>query len=109
MPSALDLARQIKAQIVLYHNGECSAEDTLIKVNRTVDHVIPAPVAPPDEIGKTYGHLTILADIPRKSDYAPKYYLCRCDCGEAVEVQIKKLKDGVATECKKCERTRRGR
>jgi hypothetical protein len=43
-----------------------------------------------DEIGKRYGHLTVLKDTGKRS-HETRVFLCRCDCGNLKEVDINKL------------------
>lgn len=51
-----------------------------------------------DEIGKRYGHLTVLSDTGRRYR-TERIFLCRCDCGRTVEVNINKLHTGHVKSC----------
>ena len=51
-----------------------------------------------DHTGERYGHWLIL-----RRGTKPKYWLCRCDCGEVREVNIDNMKTGKSTNCIKCQ------
>ena len=50
-----------------------------------------------DYSGMRFGHWTVLS----KTD-AKKMWLCRCDCGNVLPVNIDNLKRGKSTRCNKC-------
>lgn len=50
-----------------------------------------------DEIGKVYSGLTVISSLPSKSRKAR--WLCRCSCGERVEVSGDSLRQGKVTSC----------
>ena len=59
-----------------------------------------------DNVGKTYGKLTVTSKIEllqygRRS--APTFYSAECECGSVVQVRGADLRAGRATSCKKCE------
>ncbi|MCH3966764.1 MAG: hypothetical protein LKE52_04000 [Bacilli bacterium] len=51
-----------------------------------------------DEIGKRYGHLTVIKDTGKRV-HQTRVFLCRCDCGNLKEVNINKLHSGHTTSC----------
>ncbi|MBR3842246.1 MAG: hypothetical protein IKM38_03120 [Christensenellaceae bacterium] len=50
--------------------------------------------------GKKFGELTVLKKVGTKNSAAGVYWLCRCDCGNEVEVLGTKLETGRVTHCK---------
>ena len=50
--------------------------------------------------GKKFGELTVLKKVGTKNRAAGVYWLCRCDCGNEVEVLGTKLETGRVTHCK---------
>lgn len=45
-----------------------------------------------DLIGKKFGSLTVIAKSEKKTKHGKKNWICRCDCGNEVEVTSSKLK-----------------
>ena len=52
-------------------------------------------------IGKKFGHLTILKFVIHKSGF--DYYLCKCDCGNEKVIRYDHLKSGRTVSCSKCQ------
>lgn len=53
-----------------------------------------------DLTGKRFGHWTVLIRAPNRKRAV--MWLCRCDCGNVVEVHGTSLKSGTSTQCQKC-------
>ena len=53
-----------------------------------------------DLTGKRFGHWTVLSRSPNRKRAV--MWLCRCDCGNVVEVHGTSLKSGTSTQCQKC-------
>ena len=51
--------------------------------------------------GKRFGKLTCITSAGRKSKNG-NYWICKCDCGEYVEIPVYHLTSGKITECNKC-------
>src|SRR5699024_4286809 len=54
-----------------------------------------------DLTGKRFGKLTCITSAGRKSKNG-NYWICKCDCGEYVEIPVYHLTSGRITECNKC-------
>ena len=52
-----------------------------------------------DETGKRYGKLTVIKQAPRRENNSHIYWICKCDCGNTVEVQGTYLRNGVVGHC----------
>lgn len=59
---------------------------------------------PLNDIGKKYGHLTVLkvADTDKKQSGCRILYECLCDCGERTLVDRWALESGHKTRCESC-------
>ena len=55
-----------------------------------------------DLIGKRFGSLVVLNKCGHKSNSGKVLWLCRCDCGGAIETTTVNLTKGVTTHCKEC-------
>lgn len=58
-----------------------------------------------DHLGKQFGHWTVLRRAPnrrRPEGSLMTAWLCRCKCGNEVEVQTGNLTSGKSTQCMKC-------
>jgi len=53
---------------------------------------------------KKYNNLTPIDYIPPKNYEYNSKWLCECDCGEKLEVDVSALKSGTTKRCKKCTR-----
>ena len=53
------------------------------------------------KIGEVFGKLTIIADGGVK-DQARHYSICKCECGNVVEVMDNRLRSGNTTSCGQC-------
>lgn len=53
--------------------------------------------------GDRYNHYTIIREVPKKGD--GRRFLCRCDCGNEREVDIRNLRNGHIKSCGKCNYT----
>lgn len=53
--------------------------------------------------GDRYNHYTIIREVPKKGD--GRRFLCRCDCGNEKEVDIRNLRNGHIKSCGKCNYT----
>lgn len=52
-----------------------------------------------DESNKRYGKLTVLNRAPNRENNSHRFWLCKCDCGNEVEVQGTYLRKGISTNC----------
>lgn len=54
-----------------------------------------------DLVGNKYGKLTVIKEIPSKSQSQKKnrYFLCKCDCGNTIEVSAAHLRSGHTQSC----------
>ena len=50
-------------------------------------------------IGEKFGKLTVLRKIGRKNKRKSNYWLCRCDCGNEIEVREDSLRNGHTKSC----------
>ena len=50
-------------------------------------------------IGQTYGELTAIGSLDKKTKNGGSIYLCRCSCGRTTEVRGSNLKSGHVTSC----------
>jgi hypothetical protein len=48
-----------------------------------------------NEVGKRYGKLVVIGEMPRK----PRYWRCKCDCGKETIVLGQSLRIGATTSC----------
>lgn len=57
-----------------------------------------------EEIGKKYGHWTILekSDCPMKGKVKPLYFKCQCDCGVVKDVRFVDMRNGRSSQCRDC-------
>lgn len=53
-----------------------------------------------DETGKVYGKLKVLFRDPQA--HTKPYWICECECGERTSVYGNSLRNGKATQCRKC-------
>lgn len=53
--------------------------------------------------GDRFNHYTIIKEVPKKGD--GRRFLCRCDCGNEKEVDLRNLKNGNVKSCGKCNYT----
>ncbi|MGL4547379.1 homing endonuclease associated repeat-containing protein [Eubacterium aggregans] len=51
------------------------------------------------EIGERFGELIVIDVIIRKNKYYEHYYICKCDCGNVVEIQRRRVRSGGALTC----------
>ena len=51
-----------------------------------------------DLTGKRFGHLTVVEKTDKTQDHYC-VWRCRCDCGREIEVNTRRLKNGVITDC----------
>lgn len=49
--------------------------------------------------GDRFGRLTIIRELKRRSKDGHKIYICKCDCGNIVEVRSKELLNGDTISC----------
>ena len=52
-----------------------------------------------DLTGKKFGKLSVLAKTNNRADGGSVVWLCKCDCGNIVEISSKKLVNGLAVSC----------
>ena len=50
-----------------------------------------------DLTGQRYGKLVVLSQLPKEGKYY--IYLCKCDCGNTIEVKAGNLKSGKVKRC----------
>ena len=50
-----------------------------------------------DLTGQRYGKLVVLSQLPKEGKYY--IYLCKCDCGNTIEVKAENLKSGKVKSC----------
>lgn len=54
---------------------------------------------PIDETGNVYGKLRVLGPGQKKGKYAPKFWLCQCECGRTTNTRGFSLRRGQALSC----------
>lgn len=52
-----------------------------------------------DEVGKTYGYLTVISPLTEKDKDGVTMWVCRCKCGEEVVVKGSSLRSGHTQSC----------
>lgn len=52
-----------------------------------------------DELGNIYGKLEVINRAPNRDNNSHRYWLCKCECGNTVEVQGTYLRSGSARHC----------
>ena len=52
-----------------------------------------------DELGKVYGKLTVIERASNRPENTHRYWLCKCECGNIVEIQGTYLRNGSARHC----------
>lgn len=52
-----------------------------------------------DETEKIYGKLTVLKRAPNRENNTHRYWLCKCECGNIIQVQGTYLRNGSARHC----------
>jgi hypothetical protein len=51
-------------------------------------------------IGQRYGQLTVIAELKRrKRNPGPRYFMCKCDCGNMTRVRLGALRSGNTIGC----------
>ena len=50
-----------------------------------------------DLTGQRYGKLVVLSQLPKEGRYYR--YLCKCDCGNTIEVRSENLRSGKVKSC----------
>jgi len=51
-----------------------------------------------DLTGQTFGKITVVSCLEKKM-YGSSVWLCRCDCGNEIEVPIARLRPGKIESC----------
>lgn len=52
-----------------------------------------------DEMGKIYGKLTVIDRASNRENNSHRYWVCKCECGNIIEVQGTYLRNGCARHC----------
>lgn len=55
-----------------------------------------------DIVGKNFGKLTVIEELPERTKVNKKRYKCKCDCGNYHDVVGSSLRSGLTKTCGKC-------
>lgn len=55
-----------------------------------------------DMVGKKFGKLTVIEELPERTKANKKRYKCKCDCGNYHDVVGSSLRSGLTKSCGKC-------